>query len=40
MPDAHVRAAEAETRVRSADGGPRRLHILLVDDDAEAAAAP
>jgi hypothetical protein len=26
--------------VRSADRGPRRLHILLVDDDAEAAAAP
>jgi hypothetical protein len=29
MPDASV---------RSADRGPRRLHTLLLDDDAEAAA--
>jgi len=31
MPDAGV---------RSADGGPRRLHILLLDDDPAALPAP
>jgi hypothetical protein len=29
-----------EANVRSADRGPRRLHILLLDDDAAALPGP